>query len=109
MPNMENVIKGLEFHINRYCGGREEGLCPYWSQEDCVNGLASDALALLKEQELPTELKQKMWNEFYSKEDEYEKHYIEAQKAREWFSTYRPWMQLGFNIAIDVIAEWEGR
>ena len=99
MPDKEKVIAWLADEELYY---RDHG--------DTHNSLmAFDALALLKEQELPTELKQKMWNEFYSEEDEYEKHYIEAQKCEEWFSTYRPWMQLGFNIAIDVIAEWEGR
>ena len=70
---------------------------------------ADDALALLKEQEVPEELKLKIWNALYTKEDEYEKKLIEADKCHEWFSIYRPWLQMGFNIAIDAIAEWEGR
>ena len=63
----------------------------------------------LKEQEVSEELKLKIWNALYIKEDEYEKKLIEADKCHEWFSIYRPWLQIGFNIAIDAIAEWEGR
>ena len=63
----------------------------------------------LKEQEaVPNELKLKMWNALYAKEDEYEKKLVGTDKHNEWFSTYRPWLQMGFNIAIDAIADWEG-
>ena len=51
MPDREKVIKGIEFHKNAYCVNKTGELCPYWSQEDCENDLASDALLLLKEQE----------------------------------------------------------
>ena len=51
--------------------------CDWMNCDDrCVDHLAGDALALLKEQELPTELKQKMWNAFYAEEDEYEKNQV---------------------------------
>ena len=64
----------------------------------------------MKEQEaVSNELKLKMWNALYAKEDEYEKKLVGTDKHHEWFSIYRPWLQMGFNIAIDVIAEWEGR
>lgn len=72
-------------------------------------GLFVSVLAILKEQKVPEELKLKIWNALYAKEDEYEKKIIEADKCHEWFSIYRPWLQIGFNIAIDAIAEWEGR
>ena len=68
-----------------------------------------DALELLKEQELPTELKQKMWNAFYAEEDEYEKKFVGKEEHLNWFTVYRPWLQKGFDIAINAIAEWEGR
>lgn len=64
---------------------------------------------LLKEQELPTELKQKMWNALYAEEDEYEKKYIGTDDHDAWFNIYRPWLQRGFDIAINVVAYWEGR
>ena len=69
----------------------------------------TDALALLKEQELPTELKQKMWNAFYAEEDEYEKKFVGKEEHLNWFTVYRPWLQKGFDIAINAIADWEGR
>ena len=81
---------------------------------DCSYGLMSvpfiqQVLAILKEQELPTELKQKMWNAFYAEEDEYEKKFVGKEEHLNWFTVYRPWLQKGFNIAINVIADWEGR
>jgi len=64
---------------------------------------------LLKEQELPTELKQKMWNALYAEEDEYEKKFVGKEEHLNWFTVYRPWLQKGFDIAIKTIADWEGR
>ena len=105
--NMEKVIKGLEY-CEEYFNCCDK--CPYWDGgTHCAADLAHDALALLKEQELPTELKQKMWNAFYAEEDEYEKKLVGTDKHHEWFSTYRPWLQKGFDIAINAIADWEGR
>jgi len=63
----------------------------------------------MKEQELPTELKQKMWNALYAEEDEYEKKFVGKEEHLNWFTVYRPWLQKGFDIAINAIAEWEGR
>ena len=68
-----------------------------------------DILELLKEQELPTELKQKMWNALYAEEDEYEKKFVGKEEHLNWFTVYRPWLQTGFDIAINAIADWEGR
>jgi hypothetical protein len=102
----EKVIKGLEHCISadETCAG-----CPY-EGTTCTTTLNADALALIKEQgAVPNELKLKMWNALYAKEDEYEKKLVGTDKHHEWFSTYRPWLQMGFNIAIDAIAEWEGR
>ena len=67
------------------------------------------AIKLLKEQELPTELKQKMWNALYAEEDEYEKKFVGKEEHLNWFTVYRPWLQKGFDIAINAIADWEGR
>ena len=72
-------------------------------------GWVRDVLALLKEQELPTELKQKMWNALYAEEDEYEKKFVGKEEHLNWFTVYRPWLRQGFDIAIEAIAEWEGR
>ena len=68
-----------------------------------------DAIALLKEKELPTELKQKMWNALYAEEDEYEKKFVGKEEHLNWFTVYRPWLQKGFDIAINAIADWESR
>ena len=68
-----------------------------------------DIPAVLKEQELPTELKQKMWNALYAEEDEYEKKFVGKEEHLNWFTVYRPWLQKGFDIAINAIADWEGR
>lgn len=64
---------------------------------------------LLKEQELPTELKQKMWNALYAEEDEYENKFVGKEEHLNWFTVYRPWLQKGFDIAINAIADWEGQ
>ena len=71
--------------------------------------LLCDALALLKERELPTELKQKMWNALYTEEDKFEKKYVGTKEHNSWFLIYRPWLQEGFDLAIKTIADWEGR
>lgn len=69
----------------------------------------------LKEQEavepkaIPEELKQKMWNALYAEEDEYEKKFVGKEEHLNWFTVYRPWLQKGFDIAINAIADWEGR
>ena len=74
-----------------------------------------DALAMLKEQEavqlktIPDGLKQKMWNALYAEEDKYEKKYISTEEHDGWFLIYRPWLQKGFNLAIEAIANWEWR
>ena len=59
MPELDNVIKGLECHkidINHRINCAD---CPYYVDDDnhirCVNDLHEDALALLKEQEAEIE------------------------------------------------------
>lgn len=49
MPDREKVIKGLEYC--KHTDGVECPNCPYWHDDDCVETLHSDTLALLKEQE----------------------------------------------------------
>lgn len=64
----------------------------------------------MKEQKaVPSELKLKMWNALYAEEDEYEKRFVGKEEHLNWFTVYRPWLQKGFDIAINAIAEWEGR
>ena len=50
-----------------------------------------------------------MWNALYAEEDEYEKKFVGKEEHFNWFTVYRPWLQKGFDIAINAIAEWEGR
>jgi len=99
----KKVIKALEERIST-CSMIGDGFDVVLNWK-----LADDILALLKEQELPTELKQKMWNALYAEEDEYEKKFVGKEEHLNWFTVYRPWLQKGFDIAINTIAEWEGR
>jgi len=62
---------------------------------------------LLKEQEVPEELKHRMWNALYAEEDRFEKKFIGTDAHDAWSNIYRPWLQRGFEIAIKVIAHWE--
>ena len=103
MTDIESVVKGLN-DIGDFIAGRlgYEQARNYFKTID-------DAIAMLKERELPTELKQKMWNALYAEEDEYEKKFVGKEEHLNWFTVYRPWLQKGFDIAINVIAEWEGR
>ena len=105
----ENVIKGMSelegFLFKKYDEVSSDETHVWYDRFLAV----SDALALLKGQELPTELKQKMWNALYAEEDEYEKKFVGKEEHLNWFTVYRPWLQAGFNIAIDAIADWEGR
>ena len=50
MPDREKVIKGLKYctHTN----GIDCQNCPYWQDDDCIDALNADFLALLKEQEV---------------------------------------------------------
>ena len=106
MPDSEKVLKGLECCKNKTMLWQHDQ-CPYHGfDEDCESNLHADALALLKEQEA---LKQKMWNALYAEEDKLEKIFVGTDEHEAWFNTYRPWLQRGFEIAIKVIAEQEGR
>ena len=68
-----------------------------------------DELPTEQPKTVPEELKQKMWNALYTEEDEYEKKFVGKEEHLNWFTVYRPWLQKGFNIAINAIADWEGR
>lgn len=99
----EDAIKWLENLKNDIGNPHYECL---WSYAQAIDEIC----AMLEEQEAITnELKLKMWNALYAKEDECEKKLVGTDKHHEWFSIYRPWLQIGFNIAIDAIADWEGR
>lgn len=120
MLNREKVIAKLEKETKRtyaiktslFDGKENKPISETIHREPFVTmtiEMADKILELLKEQELPTELKQKMWNAFYAEEDEYEKKFVGKEEHLNWFTVYRPWLQKGFNIAIDAIADWEGR
>ena len=64
------------------------------------------ALTLLKEQK---SIKQKMWNALYAEEDRLEKQYAGTDMNDDWFLVYRPWLQRGFEIALETIVKQEGR
>lgn len=64
---------------------------------------AEYVLSMLKEQD---NLKQKMWNALYAEEDKLEKKFVGTEELHDkWFYVYRPWLQRGFEIAIEVISE----
>ena len=111
MIDIDRLIKAWKIFrdSNPYeiCDGREFRAIK--EPEYCMGQMIDDTIALLKEQELPTELKQKMWNALYAEEDEYEKKFVGKEEHLNWFTVYRPWLQKGFDIAINTIAEWEGR
>ena len=120
MPDKEKVIDGLERlqFFNQRAGRELWADKPHDVQEkDIANADAvyADALALLKEQKavkpktIPEELKLKMWHALYAKEDKFEEKYIGTKEENSWFIIYRPWLQEGFNLAINAIADWEGR
>ena len=64
------------------------------------------ALTLMKEQK---SIKQKMWNALYAEEDKLEKQYAGTDNNDDWFMVYRPWLQRGFEIALETIVKQEGR
>ena len=52
MPDREKVMQALEHHEQGVCI-KEDVVCPYWGHKECVSALCKDALALLREQEVP--------------------------------------------------------
>jgi len=50
-------------------------------------------------------LLQKLWDTFYKEEDKWEKLLVGTSNHNDWFSTYRPWLQEGFGIAIKVLSQ----
>ena len=52
-------------------------------------------------------LLQKLWNEFYKEEDKWEQLFMGTSNQENWFTSYRHWLQAGFEIAIRVIAAHE--
>jgi hypothetical protein len=103
MPDREKVIRELR-DIDMFIAER-------LGHEKAKNFLQTidETIILLKEKKLPTELKLKMWNALYTEEDEYEKKFVGKEEHLNWFTVYRPWLQKGFDIAINAIADWEGR
>jgi len=54
---------------------------------------------------LDNNLLQKLWNNFYREEDEWEQLFVGTSNHDNWFLTYRPWLQEGFEIAIRVLSQ----
>ena len=50
-PNLEKVIKGLEYHLKELSVGKTCFECPYCGNNPCEIHLITDAIAMLKEQE----------------------------------------------------------
>lgn len=50
-------------------------------------------------------LLQKLWNAFYEEEDKWEQLLVGTSNHDNWFTTYRPWLQEGFGIAIKVLSQ----
>ena len=50
-------------------------------------------------------LLQKLWNAFYEEEDKWEQLLVGTSNHDNWFTTYRPWLQEGFEIAIKVLSQ----
>ena len=78
-------------------------------KQDYIKILPLDAkiiVDLLKDQ---TSITRKMWSEFYAEEDELEKKYVGTKENDNWFLIYRPWLQRGFEIALETIVKQEGR
>lgn len=99
MIDRENVINRITNILNEV---KDEDflMLPICATVDVLN----DALELLKGQE---SLKQKMWNALYDEEDKLENHYIDTGEIDKWIVDYRPFLQRGFEIAIEVISAHE--
>lgn len=65
MPDMEKVIKGL--NCCTHTDGTECPNCPYRQDNDCVEALIADALALLKEQGEEISIKTENFNRLVAK------------------------------------------
>ena len=108
-PNKVTTVLKVIVTGEFYDDDSTEETLRYAVEQDLEDAGFDVDVALLKEHELPTELKQKMWNALYAEEDEYEKKFVGKEEHLNWFTVYRPWLQKGFDIAINAIADWEGR
>ena len=104
----EKVINGLR-SIKTYLASQAIEANDDFARECFIESQKDidDALAMLKEHDVPEELKYKMWNALYAEEDRFEKKFLGTDGHDAWFNIYRPWLQRGFEIAIKVIAHWE--
>ena len=105
MSDREKVIKGLEDTAGYFRYLQSVGFFgdqPVFKEHECH---CNDALTLLKEQDAT---KLKMWNALYEEEDKFEKKYAGTKENDNWFLIYRPWLQRGFEIAVETIAKQEG-
>ena len=104
MPDTEKVIKAWEIFrdSNPYeiCDGREFRAIA--EPEYCMGQMIADTIDLLKEQKT---VLQKMWNALFAEEDALEKQFVGTDKNDVWFMVYRPWLQRGFEIAINAVVE----
>lgn len=61
MADIGKVIKGLEVCTNRGMKCNTEN-CPYWDNDDCLDELQEDALALLKERETTSTVESRLFH-----------------------------------------------
>lgn len=114
MADIRETIQGL-YSLKTYLASK--AIEEHGPARESLIGMQKNvdsAVNLLKEREavepktIPEELKLKMWNAFYAEEDKLEEKYVGTKEHNSWFLIYRPWLQVGFNLAIKVIADWEG-
>ena len=103
MIDREKVTRAVDSCFDYWL---EQHRCLLPLELEAVRQLKTDALTLLKEQE---SIKQKMWNALYAEEDKLEKQYAGTNMNDDWFLVYRPWLQRGFEIALEVIVKQEGQ
>ena len=108
MADRAKVLQDLQ-ELSLYLFG-EYKISTKEHEEEAYNRFlaANNALGLIKGQKaVPNELKNKMWNALFAKEDKCEKSFTGTEDHEKWYLYWRPWLLSGFGIAIDAIAEWE--
>ena len=100
IPSKEKIIEILENEIDNYTELGPDGL----DTTNVDTQVLRLAILYLKGKE-NNQLLQKLWNAFCKEEDEWEKLFIGTSNHEKWFTSYRPWLQAGFEIAIKVLSQ----